>query len=56
MIAIDNMGKHKNHKGGVVVNIASFLGLVNNPSFPVYNATKHGVVSFVRSMKVTNQK
>lgn len=46
------MGVHKNHNGGVVVNIASFLGLVTRPAAPVYNATKHGVVSFVRSMKV----
>ncbi|XP_008204177.2 alcohol dehydrogenase [Nasonia vitripennis] len=53
--AVEQMGVHKNHKGGVVVNIASFLGLVNRPLAPVYNASKHGVVSFVRSMKQHNK-
>lgn len=46
------MGKHKGGKGGVVVNIASILGLVNTSIVPIYAATKHAVVSFVRSLEV----
>ncbi|KAL7295886.1 hypothetical protein TKK_0010930 [Trichogramma kaykai] len=51
LIAIEHMRLDKGHKGGVVVNIASFLGLVNASLAPVYNGTKHAVVSFTRSMK-----
>jgi 15-hydroxyprostaglandin dehydrogenase (NAD) len=55
MIAVERMGKHKNNKGGVVVNVASKLGLENHSSLPVYCASKHAVVSFVRSMKEHNK-
>lgn len=56
MAAIERMGTHKGHKGGSVVNISSIYGLINIPLIPVYNATKHAVVSFVRSMKVFEWK
>lgn len=52
MVAIDYMGKHKEGKGGIVVNISSILGLLNPPTVPIYAATKHAIISFVRSMKV----
>ena len=52
MLAVNYMSKKNAHKGGIVVNVASFLGLIDAPQCPVYNATKHAVVSYVRSMKV----
>lgn len=52
MVAIDKMGNHRGHKGGVVVNMSSICALRYHGLTPLYNATKHAVVSFVRSMKV----
>lgn len=52
MIALNYMDVSKNGQGGVIVNIASILGLINSQLSPLYCATKHAVVSFVRSMKV----
>ncbi|XP_014218650.1 15-hydroxyprostaglandin dehydrogenase [NAD(+)]-like [Copidosoma floridanum] len=54
MIAVERMGKHKGHRGGSVVNMGSIYSLTDNPLIPVYSATKHAVVSFVRSMKYHN--
>ena len=48
------MGKAADNNEGVIVNIGSLLGLINTPIAPIYNSTKHAVVSFVRSMKVQN--
>ena len=53
MTAIDFMGKHRNGHGGAIVNIGSYLGLMDDMNFPVYCASKHAVVSFVRCMKVS---
>ncbi|KAJ8688082.1 hypothetical protein QAD02_023877 [Eretmocerus hayati] len=53
--AIDHMSIQKGGKGGVIVCIASTAGLRNLPFTPVYNASKHAVVSFVRSLKEHNQ-
>ncbi|XP_058808705.1 15-hydroxyprostaglandin dehydrogenase [NAD(+)]-like [Phymastichus coffea] len=55
MAAVDRMATHKGHKGGTVINVGSIYGLINIPLIPVYNATKHAVVSFVRSMKEHNK-
>ncbi|OXU23916.1 hypothetical protein TSAR_000874 [Trichomalopsis sarcophagae] len=55
LVAIDHMGKHKGGKGGVVVNIASILGLMITPAAPIYAATKHAIISFVRSMEGHNE-
>ncbi|OXU22678.1 hypothetical protein TSAR_001143 [Trichomalopsis sarcophagae] len=51
LIAIEHMGKHKGGRGGVVVNVASVIGLLNCHVLPVYSASKHAIVSFTRSMK-----
>lgn len=55
MHAVERMGIHRLGKGGVVVNIGSIFGLTNTSVIPVYNATKHAVVSFVRSLKVISR-
>lgn len=43
------MGKDQGGKGGVVVNIASILGLQELSGCPVYVGTKHFVVGLDRS-------
>lgn len=48
------MGKDKGGKGGVIVNISSVAGIdCSQFSTPTYNATKHGVVAFSRSLGVS---
>ncbi|OXU30567.1 hypothetical protein TSAR_007172, partial [Trichomalopsis sarcophagae] len=49
---IERIGKHKGGKGGVIVNIASIVGLASGIS-PVYCATKHGVVGFTRTLQMS---
>ncbi len=39
--------------GGQVVNVASVSGLVGTPYNEVYSATKHGLIGFTRSLRVT---
>jgi len=50
LLALQYMGKDKGGKGGVVVNMASILGLQESASCPIYTATKHFVVGFDRSL------
>uniref|UniRef100_A0A672GZT0 15-hydroxyprostaglandin dehydrogenase [NAD(+)] n=1 Tax=Salarias fasciatus TaxID=181472 RepID=A0A672GZT0_SALFA len=45
-VALEHMNKLTGGRGGVIVNTASLAA----PVFPVYSATKHGVVGFTRSM------
>jgi len=47
------MGKDEGGKGGVVVNIASIVGLAPFACAPVYAATKHAVVGLTRSFGVS---
>ncbi|XP_076632424.1 uncharacterized protein LOC143347260 [Colletes latitarsis] len=56
LLAVDHMGKHKGGKGGVVVNIASIIGLSIFPGCPVYCASKHAVVAFSRSLQEHHHK
>lgn len=45
------------HNGGLIVNISSVAGIdCSQFSTPVYNATKHGVVAFTRSMGVSQNR
>lgn len=44
------MGKDMGGRGGVVVNIASILGLQPLAGCPIYTGTKHFVVGFDRSI------
>ncbi|XP_058792633.1 uncharacterized protein LOC131665051 [Phymastichus coffea] len=50
LMMIERVGKHKGGKGGVIINLASILGLADL-FLPIYCSTKHAVVSFTRTMK-----
>ncbi|KAG8171874.1 hypothetical protein JTE90_009287, partial [Oedothorax gibbosus] len=47
--AIDYMSKSSGGNGGIVINIASIVGLMPCPEAPVYAATKHFIVGLTRS-------
>lgn len=49
-IALDHMSVAKGGQGGLIVNIASVLGLDYFYTMPIYNASKHAVVGYTRSM------
>lgn len=56
-IAMKHMTKETGHNGGLIVNISSVAGIdCSQFSTPVYNASKHGVVAFTRSMGVSQNK
>ncbi|GFG40408.1 hypothetical protein Cfor_07242, partial [Coptotermes formosanus] len=48
-LAFQYMGQNHNKKGGVVVNIASILGLDPNEVAPVYSGIKQAVVGLTRA-------
>jgi len=50
LLGLQYMGKDKGGKGGVIVNIASILGLAPLSASPVYVATKHAVIGLTRSI------
>lgn len=50
------MSKNNGGKGGIITNVASVLGLTVLPGTPIYNATKHAVIAFTRSMAVGQSK
>lgn len=53
-VAIDHMSCENGASGGVIINIASCVGVdCTQFSTPVYNATKHAVTAFTRSMGVS---
>ncbi|KAL0132630.1 hypothetical protein PUN28_000411 [Cardiocondyla obscurior] len=56
LLAFDHMAKHKGGKGGVVLNIASIVGLHPDSFFPMYSATKHAVLGFSQSLAETYDK
>jgi len=49
LLAFQYMGKNNNNRGGVVVNIASILGLDAFELVPIYSGTKHGVVGLTKA-------
>ncbi|XP_045469990.1 15-hydroxyprostaglandin dehydrogenase [NAD(+)]-like [Harmonia axyridis] len=49
LLALEHMGKHRGGKGGIVVNIASILGLQELSGCPIYVGTKHFVLGMTRS-------
>lgn len=53
MVALDVMSKMKGGNGGIIVNVSSIAGLVALPGAPFYNASKHGVIGFTRTMAVS---
>lgn len=48
-LAFQYMGQNHNKKGGVVVNIASILGLEPYEFTPIYSGIKHAVVGLTRA-------
>lgn len=46
------MSISKNGRGGIIVNVASICGILFLGHIPVYNATKHAVLGFTKSMAV----
>jgi 15-hydroxyprostaglandin dehydrogenase (NAD) len=53
LLGFQYLGKDKGGKGGVVVNIASILGLAPIAGCPVYVGTKHAVIGITRSFGVS---
>lgn len=49
LLGIKHMGKNNGGKGGVIINIASILGLQELNGCPIYVGTKHFVVGMNRS-------
>lgn len=49
-VALEHMSVEKGGRGGFIVNIASVLGLDYVYTIPLYNASKHAVVGYTRSM------
>lgn len=52
-VAIDLMSLEKGGKGGIIANVASTVGLDIFFFQPIYNATKHAVIGFTRSLGVS---
>jgi len=53
LLGLQYMGKDEGGEGGVVVNVASILGLAPFASSPVYVTTKHAVIGLTRSFGVS---
>lgn len=53
LIGIDLMRKDNGMRGGTIVNIASTAALSTRFIFPLYTSSKHAVLGFTRSLKVT---
>jgi len=48
--AIEHMSIEKGGRGGLIVNVASVVGLDGLFSAPLYTASKHAIVGFTRSL------
>ncbi|VVC93206.1 unnamed protein product [Leptidea sinapis] len=46
----EDMRIDKGGKGGTIINIASILGYENTPILPTYQASKHAVIGFTKSL------
>lgn len=49
-IALDHMSVAKGGRGGLIVNVASVLGLDYLYTIPIYTASKHAVIGYTRSV------
>jgi NAD(P)-dependent dehydrogenase (short-subunit alcohol dehydrogenase family) len=56
LLGFQYLGKDKGGKGGVVVNIASIVGLARVAGCPVYVGTKYAVIGITRSFGVSMPK
>uniref|UniRef100_A0ABM0MP93 15-hydroxyprostaglandin dehydrogenase [NAD(+)] n=1 Tax=Saccoglossus kowalevskii TaxID=10224 RepID=A0ABM0MP93_SACKO len=48
-LALEHMGVNYGGRGGIVINTASIAGIMTTSHFPVYGASKHGIVAFTRN-------
>lgn len=53
LLAMQLMGKDKGGRGGTVVVTSSTMGYKPCPSMPIYTATKHALIGFIRSFGVS---
>lgn len=51
--AVEYMAVENGGKGGIIVNVASVCGLDYIFNVPAYNASKHGVIGFTRTLAVS---
>lgn len=57
LLALDHMSKAKGGKGGILVNIASIVGVTTDFSaVPIYTASKHAVIGFSKCLKNSENK
>lgn len=54
LLALQYLGKDKNGRGGVVINIGAAVSFRPQISTPIYTATKHAVLALSRSCGVSN--
>lgn len=50
MIGVEHMSVEKGGRGGMIVNVASLIGLEPFYRCPVYSASKSGVIGFTRAL------
>lgn len=55
MIGTELMAKErrKHHKDGIIINVASLVGLDPYHLLPIYTASKHAIVGFSRAYSVS---
>lgn len=49
-VTLDHMSVAKGGRGGLIVNVASVLGLDYLYTIPIYTASKHAVIGYTRSV------
>lgn len=56
ILGLNHMGKHKDGKGGTIVNMSSIVGLQGNPIAPIYAGTQFAIVGFTSSLLTFYEK
>lgn len=46
------MSKSNNGTGGIIAGVSSFAGVDTLPDVPIYTATKHAVIGFMKAIGV----
>ncbi|KAF2902911.1 hypothetical protein ILUMI_03277 [Ignelater luminosus] len=50
LLGLQYMGKDRGGKGGIIVNMASILGLQETHTLPIFSGTKHFTIGLTRSL------
>ncbi|XP_011496897.1 PREDICTED: 15-hydroxyprostaglandin dehydrogenase [NAD(+)]-like [Ceratosolen solmsi marchali] len=50
MLTIEYMGKHRDGRGGILINIAEHMDIKFTAQLPVYNATKQAIIGLSQSL------